>query len=155
DEYTIGSSREDYVALLANLQEHGQSPSRIIHLFSLTEAAAVSGIDSFKQMQELGYYSLLFLAQALGERGAGYAIDIWTITNGLYEVESGDISIPEKAPLLGPIKVIPQEYQNVSCRCIDVRLPGSEAQREELTDQLITELTGNTTDVMIALRSRL
>ena len=49
---------------------------------------------------------------------------------------------PEKALLLGPLRVVPQELPRLRCRAVDVVLPepGS-AGEEELVDDLLAELS--------------
>ena len=55
--------------------------------------------------------------------------------------------------LLGPVKVIPQEYPNISCCSIDVMLPNPGSwQQEELTNQLLAELKLPISERVIAYR---
>lgn len=54
--------------------------------------------------------------------------------------------------MLGPCKVIPQEYPNITCRSIDVVIPKFENQKEKLIDQLINEVQAQETDLVIAYR---
>ena len=43
-------------------------PNMIVHLWNVTSHDhAQSGIDVFEKLQDLGFYSLIFLAQALGK----------------------------------------------------------------------------------------
>lgn len=58
-----------------------------------------------------------------------------------------------KATLLGPVKVIPQEYPNITCRSIDVVLPKAGTRQEyKLIDYLWAELAQNSTDMVVAYR---
>jgi NAD(P)-dependent dehydrogenase (short-subunit alcohol dehydrogenase family)/acyl carrier protein len=60
---------------------------------------------------------------------------------------------PEKALVLGPVKVIPLEYPNITCRSIDVIVPSKENdQDQQLIDRLLAELTTQTSDQVIAYR---
>jgi phthiocerol/phenolphthiocerol synthesis type-I polyketide synthase E len=153
--YTINPRRpEDYNALIAELLREGKTPGQILHFWSITSGKAESGLDYFRQMQEAGYYSLLLLAQAIAEQNVNEPVNLWIVTNNLHEVESGDGSNPEKATILGPCKVIPQEYQNISCCCIDATLPESgSAQESRLVDQLVGEFSARSNDMIIALRA--
>ena len=67
---------------------------------------------------KLGFYSLLFLAQALGSTSE--QIQLMVVTNNMEHVTGEERLCPEKATILGPVKVIPQEYPNISTRTIDV-----------------------------------
>ena len=62
--------------------------------------------------------------------------------------------LPQQAPLLGPLKVIPQEYPFIRCKNVDVLLPepGSDTA-VELADQLLEELTRETLDTDVAYRN--
>ncbi len=107
----------DYDALFAEIG----LPARIVHLLSLTSEVREPDPELFDQAQETGFHSLLALAQALGKRrGSGDRCEICIVTNGLAGIERGDRIQPEKATLLGPLRVIPQEYGHLTCRLIDV-----------------------------------
>ena len=67
-------------------------------------------IEAFDAAQPLGFYSLLYLAQALEKHGVVAPLRIEFISNHLQEIGEGDRLRPEKATALGPCKVIPQEY---------------------------------------------
>ena len=61
---------------------------------------------------------------------------------------------PEKAAVLGPCKVIPQEYSNITCRSIDVVLPeNGKAPATRLVSQLIAELARPLPDAVVAYRN--
>ena len=75
----------------------------------------------FDEAQNLGFYSQLFLAKALGVQQVTQAIQLDMISNNVQSVMDADELCPEKSTLLGPCKVIPQEYPNVTCqqhRCV-------------------------------------
>ncbi len=139
--------RDDYLALLQAL---AQTPTRIVHLWSLTpDQDAPSNAGFFEECQALGFYSLLFLAQALGIQDSSEAIRIEVVTNQMHSVIETEAIRPEKATLLGACQVIPQEYPHIACRCLDVLLPGT-----RLADQLLAELGTAPTDSLVAYRGR-
>ncbi|WP_315790947.1 SDR family NAD(P)-dependent oxidoreductase [Fischerella sp. JS2] len=60
---------------------------------------------------------------------------------------------PEKATLLGAIKVIPQEYANITCRSIDVFVPENGSwQEQKLVESLLGELSISSCEKVIAYR---
>ncbi|HEX5720971.1 MAG TPA: SDR family NAD(P)-dependent oxidoreductase, partial [Thermoanaerobaculia bacterium] len=60
---------------------------------------------------------------------------------------------PEKTGILGPCRVIPQEYLNVTCRVIDIESPSADGwRRERLVAQLAEELGDGGSDLSIAYR---
>lgn len=157
--YTINPTRrEDYNALLQTIRQAGQHIQRIIHAWTLTNTPQTS---DFTTMQDLGYYSLLYLAQALEQTETDNAftalhpLPIELISNYLYALTELEPLDPHKATLLGPCKVIPQEHPEIRCRCFDITLPPTGSQQERaLSEQLLTEITSESSDPLIALRGR-
>nr|WP_225896562.1 KR domain-containing protein [Amazonocrinis nigriterrae] len=148
------SQHQDYETLWQELQKLNKLPQKIVHLWSVTpEEFLETRFERVENLQNLGLWSLLFLAQALGKHNFSEHLQIAVISNNLQEVTGEENLCPEKATLLGPCKVIPQEYLNISCRSIDIVLPkfGSQ-QREKLISNLLTELTIETSDPVIAYR---
>ncbi|MBR8835866.1 MAG: KR domain-containing protein [Stigonema ocellatum SAG 48.90 = DSM 106950] len=137
--YTINpQQRQDYDTLLTELGTLGKKPRTIVHLWSVTEVAHPESAET------LGFYSLLFLAQAMGEQNLMDAIEIGIVSNNMQQVTGLEVLCPEKALVLGPCKVMPLEYPNITCRSIDIDLvlPLKQTwQEEKLIDQLLAELT--------------
>jgi non-ribosomal peptide synthase protein (TIGR01720 family) len=165
--YTIcPRQRDDYDALLTDLQAHDKAPHKIAHCWSVTrnDGPATEPVltRSFEEEQDLGFYSLLFLAQALGKQLIEHAFDesltvnkieLKVITSNVQEVTGEELLCPEKATVLGPCKVIPQEYANVTCSSIDVVMPEAGTwQEERLVDQLTNELATQSAELVIAYR---
>jgi hypothetical protein len=106
-----------------------------------------------EESQAKGFYSLLFLAQALGKQNTTDEFQITVISNNLQSVTGLESLCPEKGNCTGAVKVIPQEYPNISCRSIDVALPSKGTWEEQnLTNQLLAELTAQSSDSVIAYR---
>jgi len=139
---------EDYRTLLGELRKAGRLPDVIFHLWNVTDSREVAESDSF--------FSLLYLAQALGEETIADGIDdsatrrIIVVSNGMQDVTGDDLWSPEKALLLGPCRVIAQEYPHVSCQSIDIALPAYD--RKQLIERLITEAQADPDDAVIAYR---
>ncbi len=153
--YTINPQQpNDYEALLKDLQTLSQVPDEIIHLWSLTpNEQRQSGIEFFENCQNLGFYSLLFLAQAIGKQDITSSINILVVTNDIYDITGVERLTPEKATVLGMGKVIPQEFPNITCRSIDVIIPTSGTSHEnKLIDQLMAELTAKSSESVVAYR---
>jgi len=153
--YTLNPQQSnDYNALLNELFTLKKTPNKIIHFWSVTSHhRAESEIEWFDSTQYLGFYSLLFLTQALEKQNWTDELQITVISNNIQSVTTEELLCPEKATVLGPVKVIPQEYLNISCRSIDVALPcGGSWQEEKLVNDLLTELITNLEDLVIAYR---
>jgi acyl transferase domain-containing protein len=138
--YTVRpAARADHAAMLRDLRSHGKTPGRIVHAWTLTAMAA--------EALELGFYSLLSIAQALDEVNLTTAT-IAVITNGIKKVTGREEVSAERAAILGPCAVIPLEYSGLHCQVIDLDLPLDDAGLE----RLIGELTAIAEDRFVALR---
>ena len=121
--------RAGYDALLAAIAAEGALPERILHLWLVTgDENHRPGSSFFNRNQEQGFYSLVHLAQALGDAGAS-DLQMTVVTNGMQRVGDEAPPHPEKATVLGPGLVIPKEMPGTSVRLIDLRLPGAEVRR--------------------------
>lgn len=131
----------DYDELIATLLEREMMPATIVHMWSVTRDLSASGLEHYEQSQGHGFYSLLFLAQALGERNVTAPVRIGIVTSHSQDVTGEELTCPLKATVRGVCKVIPQEYPNISCQSIDVVTPESGTTLEEkLAAQLMAEV---------------
>jgi NAD(P)-dependent dehydrogenase (short-subunit alcohol dehydrogenase family)/acyl carrier protein len=146
--------RDDYEALLQAVHNSEKRFSKIVHCWSITpEDAALAADAAFTQAQENGFYSVLFLAQALGERHNPEPLHIALVSNHLHDVAGGETLHPEKATLLGCCKVLPQEYPHLTCRSLDVVLPPVGSWQEaQLLEQMTAELCAPVEDAVVAYR---
>jgi acyl transferase domain-containing protein/thioesterase domain-containing protein len=116
--------REGYDALVKDLIASGKAPNRIAHLWLVTrEEIFRPGSSFFHRNMERGFYSLLFLAQALADENVPRPLHVSVISNGMQQVQREPLPYPEKAAVLGPVKVIPRELPGVTCSSIDIVLP--------------------------------
>ncbi|MCC5666137.1 SDR family NAD(P)-dependent oxidoreductase [Nostoc sp. CHAB 5784] len=154
-EYTINPQKNhDYEVLIEEIFKQKKIQKKIIHLWNVTPTTNQKlEIEKVNQAQTTGFYSLLFLAQALGIQDTTDNFEITVISNDLQSVTGNEVLSPEKATLLGPIKVISQEYSNINCRSIDVILPESGSwQEEKLLEQLLAEFKVPDSEKLIAYR---
>lgn len=118
-EYSLRPSvSADYQALLKDLAKRGHTPRKVVHLWSLA-GGALRG--SLEEKLDHNFFSLLYLAQALGSEDLS-GVDIAVVTDRLQPVGVPVAADPTVATLLGPVRVIPREYPGVVCRSIDLDL---------------------------------
>jgi acyl transferase domain-containing protein len=157
--YTVNpGKREDYQALLKEIGAVSDIGQTIVHLWNVTSQAADA-----EALLSRSFYSLLFLAQALGDQlltmqpadeQAEEKLRIHVVSNELQEVTGEENLCPEKATLVGPCRVITQEYRNITCQSIDVTIPEDSA-REQLLDQLLVEMSAKEDPALVvAYRGR-
>jgi len=151
--YLINPRNESQFALLLrDLESRGKFVNRIVHLWNASLSKVVPADKSTEETLALGFYALMFLAQALGNRGE-HETQITVLTEGIHKVTGDEKLHPERATVIGPCRVIPQEYTTVRCRNIDVVVPEmGNPQEKELVAQLVEELTQDWSDPVVAYR---
>ncbi|MBD2750179.1 SDR family NAD(P)-dependent oxidoreductase [Microvirga sp. BT688] len=124
DEYVIAPEhgRLGYDALVRDLVRTGRAPDRVAHLALLSRPESFRpGSSLFHRNQEQGFYSLLFFAQAWAVEGSKRPLHMVVATSGMQKVRDRDeVSQPEQATVLGPVKVIPREFVDVTVSCVDL-----------------------------------
>jgi acyl transferase domain-containing protein len=148
--------RGNYEALMKEIRALDKVPAKIIHLWGVTpDAATPSNFDWYTETQGRGFYSLIYLAQVLGEHGLTDEVQIEVVTNHMQEVTGDESLLPEKATVLGPCTVIPQEYASIKCRVVDIVLPApGGAAEEQLAENLIAEFAALPSETVVAYRGR-
>jgi acyl transferase domain-containing protein len=146
--------QEDYASLFKEIQEFCGIPHHILHLWCVSRVTPGGGmLEKAEEMQNLGFYSLLHIAQAIGSTGITEDLRLRVVTNNMHEVTGEEALCPEKALILGAIKVIPLEYPNIRCSSIDIILPEPGSRKEDkLVKQLLAEFNPDISEEVVALR---
>lgn len=144
----------DYLSLIKALQTQNLIPKTIVHLWNVTNNSNIQlSLSQIDASQNLGFYSLLYLAQALGVENINNEIEILVVSNNLQNVNGEENITPQKATVIGAVRVIPREYSNINCRSVDIVLPSSASRGEErLINQLCQEIRAKVEDKVIAYR---
>ena len=100
-----------------------------------------------------GFYSLLFLAQALRKLTNKSTIRIDVVTSNVQEVTGEETLAPEKITILGPCRVIPRDITGTVCRTMDV-IHDSKSSPDQLANQLVAELLAQPSELTVAYRGR-
>ena len=140
---------EHYTALMDKLIQENKCPTKIIHLLGVTENTEQLRDNTYADFQRL-----ILLAQALGKLKIDRPIALYVLTNNMQEVTGQDLLHPEKAVILGPCRVIGQEYAEITCSSIDVELPASMERSLQLVKQLMMEFTATTSEPVVAYRQQ-
>jgi acyl transferase domain-containing protein len=150
-----------YASLFGELQARDALPSRVVHLWGVTPEgrAPKSAADARESAEEAsaaeGFDSLIHLARALGESQAGESVKLLVVTNNAQEVTGAERLRPSKSLALGACKVIPQEYANVECRCVDISTAAlGGARLRQLAANLMAEASSTQGEPTIAYRGR-
>lgn len=129
--YTLSPERgrEGYDQLVQDLVARGLAPARIAHFWLVTRDESFRpGSSFFHRNQEQGFYSLMFLAQAIADENLPRPIQITAVTSGAAQLHGEALPYPDKATVMGPVRVIPREMPGVSCTLVDVALPRPDAR---------------------------
>lgn len=123
-------------------------PEHVVHLASLEGEAAATRTE----LEQRGYLDVLALARAMGRRAAdGSAMSLTIVSDAVLEATGQDRVIAEKALLLGPARVLPQEHPSIACRLVDVGPAGASAERIE---RLLAECLARDGERVVAHRGR-
>jgi acyl transferase domain-containing protein/acyl carrier protein len=140
-------SVEDMTALLRSLAQAEQLPERVLHLWTLDTEGTSGRFDADGTANGLrrGLHSLVALARAAGDLGLpAWTLDI--VTSGSARVLPDDVVHPDRATVLGPVRLIPVEYPRVRTRVIDIDdIAG-------VPRALLAELSADPIDQVVAVR---
>jgi acyl transferase domain-containing protein len=134
-------------ALIRALQASATLPDRIVHAWSVGED------HPFARAQALGFYSLLFLSRALAAHNAAQPVELFVLSDGAQDVHGAEALQPEKSTLLGPCRVIRQEYPNIRVKSIDLELPQDPRKRHAAAELVVAELLDPDSSQFIAHRN--
>ena len=147
------AAADDYLSLFRRLKGNLGKALNIVHLGCLTRHENQTPLSGSEAYQNFGFYSLLYIAQAIGELNISIPIKIGIISNRIHEVTGEETLRPELATVLGPCGVIPKEFPNVTCFNID--LPDDQAMGDlsnEVLGKLLSEFTGTRRSQVVAYR---
>ncbi len=149
DAYEIAPDHPaDYVRLL---EATGQ-PAFVLHAWGVTREERRPIAERLPDAHARGFLSVLFLAQALSRSPSKAPLRMAVVTSGMQDVVGGDLTSPEKATLIGPCRVIPQEMAHVSCQSIDVEPPARPEDARPLGRLVVAELVTGRTEPAVAYR---
>ena len=137
-----------YEQLVRDLVRTGRAPDRVAHLGLLAtdDRSFRPGSSFFHRNQELGFQSLVHFARAWADAGLQRPLHLGVATMGAQLAPGGtELRWPEQSTVLGPVQVIPHEFEGVTAstfdldpgelrRAVDGRTGRGGARRWELSD---------------------
>ncbi|MEC3861297.1 SDR family NAD(P)-dependent oxidoreductase [Mesobacterium sp. TK19101] len=171
DRYVIAPERgrEGYDLLLQDMLSRGLVPSRIGHFWMVTaDESHRPGSSFYHRLQEQGFYSLMFLGQALAEETTTRPLHMTVVTNGAAQVRDEALPYPSKVTVAGPARVIPRELPGVTVATLDIELPAPvqagifgrakaqaafEAAQDTLVTRVLEDLLAEPANNIAALRA--
>jgi acyl transferase domain-containing protein len=141
----------EYDQLVKHVAEAGEGLLRIVHLWSVGDVAAPGkALDLFSQAQAAGFYSVLYLTQALLRHGLADA-ELTLVGDDLFRIDAADVLTPEKSPAVALCTVIAQEHPGIRTAVVDIgRWPSRRV--DQAAERLFAELCAVRNGLPIAYR---
>ncbi len=140
------SDPADYERLFRRLAPN-RLPDIIVHAWSLNPSST-----PVENALAYGFHSLIAVAQGIGNIATSRNIQLKVLSNNIHRLTAETVCYPERATVLGPCKVIPQEYRNIQCQSIDLDLSKDFQMNGDQIDLLVEEVLADITDSVIAHR---
>ncbi|MEV3550992.1 SDR family NAD(P)-dependent oxidoreductase [Paenibacillus larvae] len=143
---------DNYISLIDDALSTGKTLKNIVHMWSIS-----AGLDTrldkkiVEDAQVSGFYSLIHLAGALRKQNIPGQIHIDVVSNNSMDVTKNEVLRPEKATILGLCKVIPQEFQHISCRYMDIEFTEDRVSSRH-SAQLMNEIRSEAAEPVVAYR---
>jgi acyl transferase domain-containing protein/thioesterase domain-containing protein/acyl carrier protein len=113
--------RDGYDLLLRDLVACGLAPQRILHGWLVTRDETYRPGSSFLHRNlEQGFWSLLFLTQAMAAESLPMPVKLTVLTTGAAQVRGERLAYPEKAMVLGPVRVAGKELPGLVLSALDL-----------------------------------
>lgn len=109
------ASAEDYATLLTDLDAAGQRPARVLHGFCMGDVRGDVDLGC-----DLGFYSVLYLVQALAHLPGAGDIQLDVLSIGLADVTGDEPIDALKGAVLGPVRVVGFEQPSILARHLDL-----------------------------------
>jgi non-ribosomal peptide synthase protein (TIGR01720 family) len=144
--------RADYVRLFTELSRGAGVPTNVVHLWSVDQDAPYqTSPELFEQRQQRGFYSLLYLVQALSEAEVTAPLQLSVVTSQVQDVTGGEQLCPDKATVVSAAMTIGTEFPQIRRRCVDISLAGPDEVRTQARN-VLAEVISNAADLVVAWR---
>ena len=134
---------EHYTDLFRGIKSLNINTLNIIHAGCLSNYEVLGFEHKNNLIQYLGFYSLLFISQAISKLNISLPVNIGILSSQVHQVTGDERLCPEKALILGPCGVIPKEFSNLKCFNVDVLI---DASNQTLPDEHIKSFIGEFAD---------
>lgn len=144
--YTIDPAvYQDYLSLLSAIKQDNGRIAAIVHCCSLDILPA--DLAHLQTSLSLGYLSLVHISRSLEKCGFYDPLMLNVVTNGAVSVGAGDAVNPVKATIVGALKIISAEHDNLRCKLVDMG-------EDNTADLLCQEIFGGSKRLIVAYRNR-
>ncbi len=152
-EYQINpTSEQDYTAVFKAIEKTAANKiSHVVHGWNIDNGE--SSFDNTDGVMEKSFNSLLFIARYFAANEPDNETQVSVICNYSQQVSAELIKSPLKSTMQGPVKVMTQEINNLSCKMIDVDFDISQQwKKQEQLELICADILQQTEDEDIAYR---
>jgi amino acid adenylation domain-containing protein len=145
DRYRIAPAVDaDYRSLFRHLAASGDAPTTVMMVGGAHDAKRCDGPNAADDLLTLTYLTRTLSTYLT------HAVDVWVVTHGLADIDTGDESCPSASMVLAAAMCAQQEFENVTVRCVDVP-----AAMDDRTARRLVDLTAaRPAERLIAHRGR-
>ncbi len=141
---------EDFLQLFRQLKNTPCAEIRIVHLGCFADAGNATDPDARATAADSGFFSLMQIAQSIGEIGLEIPVKIAVVSRGLHQVVGDEKLNPMMAPALGACGVIPKEFPNITSFNVDLTGDVNDSDRHWIAAELAQTAAGE----VLAYRGR-
>lgn len=137
----------DFVVLFEELLRLQAMPDFVLHCWTVS-----SSTNALDELLDHSFYSLVSLVKALGTLGIKKNLRLSVVSSQVQSVTGDEVISPAKSTLLGALRVIGQEYKEISTQNIDlINYDKNNIERKHWM-QLITDILSEEFCQFIAYR---
>ena len=144
--------QQDYDRLLQDLKNNNNTPGRIAHLWNVSPKKGAL-LDRYDESLQSGFFSLLFLAQAIQKNEMPSLRSVGLVTSAAWDILGTEHVDPYKSILHGPCRVLEKEMVGLRFAQVDVDTESVEPG-DRYVDRVLGSIVTPPPGSMIALRSR-
>ncbi|HEY2575436.1 MAG TPA: beta-ketoacyl synthase N-terminal-like domain-containing protein [Streptosporangiaceae bacterium] len=142
-----------YGELLAAIVARNPDSVRLVHAWTADEPArGEAEARSADQTLDRGFFSVLTTIQAAARLLGGTPVDVCVVTGGMQDVAGTGNIEPAKSAVLGLVKVVAKEFDQIRCRSVDIDVTAAPAGL--IAAQLLAELAVAPGTDLVAYRGR-
>lgn len=143
----------EYRQLLDQLHADNEIPGQVIHLWSAdVDTAPESEAKALDARLKSGFFSLLYLVQAMESLGDEIPWELTAVTSQSQAVVAGESLSPGKATLMGVVKAMCLEKPQLRARCIDLTCAELSLRTSSLETSVLNEIAARDEAPLVALR---
>lgn len=96
------------------ISSHNIIPDHVLYFWCF------GGASKTNAYQTLAYATVIKLVSGLDKIKSGKSWSLFVGTNNLFKLQVNDLTEQEKSLIIGPVRTIPNEFENVTCQLIDL-----------------------------------